>query len=323
MAGLALWIWLVWRTGPALLLQSLERVGWGMFLLLAIAAVRHAVRTVACRWSMGADRAGFSFPEMYAILLVSEAIKFLVLAGAVFGESAKGILYAERVPAARAVSSVVLDVVLYQLSAALFFLGGALWLVLHGPVDYRLRAVLWAAIVILGAASVVVTIGFARRWRSTRRWLAKFGRMGPGSSPWRRWISKHADEIAEAGEQLTGFYHLHIWHFYGILLFDLLAHGASACEVWTALLLLGQPPGYGAALAIEALTKLVRISGAVVPANIGLFEGGTALILVGLGLPAGVGVALGLVRQLRSLLWAAAGLLVLPLWSGRPGPSRS
>lgn len=322
-AGLALWIWLVWRTGPALLVRSLERVGWGMFLLVAIAAVRHAVRSVPCRWSMGADRAGFSFREMYAILLVSEAIKFLVLAGAVLGESAKGILYAERLPAVRAVSSVVLDIVLYQLSAALFFLGGALWLVLNGPIDYRLRAMLWITIMILGAVSVVITLGFVRRWRSTRRWLAKFSRMRPDSSVWRRWFSKHAEKIAQAGEQVAGFYHLHTWHFYGILLFDLLAHGASACEVWTALLLLGQPARYGAALAIEALTKLVRISGAVVPANIGLFEGGTALILAGLGLPAAVGVALGLVRQLRSLLWAAAGLLVLPLWSGRPGPSRS
>jgi hypothetical protein len=294
-----------------------------MVFLLAIAAVRHAVRSVACQWAMGADRAGFSFPEMYVILLVSEAIKFLALAGAVFGESAKGILYSERVSAARAASSVVLDVVLYQLSAALFFLAGAFWLVRSGPIDHRLRPALWTAITIMGAVSIVVAVGFARRWRSTRRWLATFSGLGPDSASWRGWFSKHAEEIAQAGEQVTGFYHLHKRHFCGILLFDLLAHGASAFEVWTALLLLGQPLGYGAALAVEALTKLVRISGALVPANIGVFEGGTALILAGLGLPAGVGVALGIVRQLRSLLWAAAGLLVLPLWSGRPGPSRS
>jgi hypothetical protein len=294
-----------------------------MVLLLAVAAARHAVRSVACQWAMGEDRAGFSFPEMYAILLVSEAIKFLVLAGAVFGESAKGLLYSERVSTARAVSSVVLDVVLYQLSAALFFLAGAFWLVRSGPVDHRLRVALWVAIAIMGALIVVLALGFARRWRSTRRWLATFSGMGPDSASWRMWFSKHAEKISQAGRQVTDFYHLHTRHFYGILLFDLLAHCASACEVWAALLLLGHPQRYGVTLGIEALTKLIRISGAVVPANIGLFEGGTALILVGLGLSAETGVALGIVRQLRSLLWAAAGLLVLPLWSGRPRPARS
>jgi len=93
--------------------------------------------------------------------------------------------------------------------------------------------------------------------------------------------------------------------------------------VWVALYLLGQPLGYGAAVSVEALTKLVRITGAVVPANIGVFEGGTALILAALGIPAAVGVVLGIVRQVRSLLWAAAGLLVLPLWPGPGVPPRS
>lgn len=321
--GVALWVWLVWRTGPAILLQSLQHVGWGMISLLAIAAARHAIRSVACRWAMGADRSSFSFPEMYAILLISEAIKFLALAGLVLGESAKGLLLSQRVSAARAVSSVVLDVVLYQLSAMLFFLAGAFWLVWRGPIDAELRKAIWIAVVIMGAATVLLTAGFARRWRTTQRILAKLRGARGRLLVLGRWLSKREEKVAEVSAQASDFYHHHARLFYGILLFNLLAHCASALEVWVALYLLGQPLGYGAAVSVEALTKLVRITGAVVPANIGVFEGGTALILAALGIPAAVGVALGIVRQVRSLLWAAAGLLVLPLWPGPGVPPRS
>ena len=312
--GVLLWAWLVWHTGPATLLESLKHVGWGMIILVAIAAVRHAIRTVACQWAMGAERAGFSFLEMYAISLISEAIKFLALAGIVFGESAKGVLLAQRVSAARAVSSVVLDVVLYQFSAGLFFLAGAFWIMGSARLEPGVRSALWITAGVMSVVLVTIAVGFARRWRSTRKLVAKFGAAGSSSAPWKRWVAKHEEKIGQASGQVSDFYHHHAGLFYGILLFDLLAHSASAFEVQVALGMLGHPLGYGAAVAIEALTKLVRISGAVVPANIGVFEGGTALILIAFGLSPAAGVALGVVRQLRSLLWAAAGLLMLPLW---------
>ena len=319
--GSALWCWLVWRAGPETLLHYMEQVGWGMLTLLGVAAVRHAARSVACRWAMVDDRASFSYLEMYGILLISEAIKFVAVAGLVFGESAKGLLLSRRVSAARAVSSVVLDVALYQVSAGIFLLAGALVLAWRGPVAPELRKVLWISSGIVGAAVIVAAVGFARGWRTTRRLLQKLG--GAGARPSRRgkWMTRHEEKLAEAGAQIGGFLKHHPRLFWGILVFDMAAHFASALEVLVALRLLGQPVGYAASVGIEALTKLVRISGAVIPANVGAFEGGTALVAVALGLPMAAGVALGIVRQARSVLWAGLGFLALLGWRGKePAP---
>ena len=322
-AGLALWSWLVWRAGPETLLRYMEQVGWGMVTLLGVAALRHAVRSVACRWAMVDDRASFSYPEMYGILLISEAIKFVAVAGLVFGESAKGLMLSRRVSAARAVSSVVLDVALYQVSAGVFLLAGALVLAWRGPLSPDLRKTLWISCGVVGAAVAVVALGFARGWRSTRRLLEKLGGRGRGSSRWGRWVSRHGEKLEGAGTQIGGFLHHHPGLFCGILVFDMAAHCASALEVLVALHLLGQPVSYAASVGVEALTKIVRISGAVIPANVGAFEGGTALVAVALGLPMAAGVALGIVRQARSVLWAGLGFLVLLAWGGKEAPARS
>lgn len=319
LAGLALWAWLVWRAGPEILWRYLERVGWGMLALLGIAAARHALRTVACRWAMVDDRSSFSLPEMYGILLISEAVKFVAFAGLVFGESAKGLLLSRRVSAARAVSSVVLDVALYQVSAGLFLLAGAALLASRGDVIPELRRALWISVVIASLGVAVVALGFARGWRTTRRLLAKLGGSADRTAGWNRWATKHEEKLAAAGEQVGGFLHHHPELFCGILLLDLAAHCASAFEVMVALSLLGQPVSYGAAVGVEALTKIVRISGGVVPANIGVFEGGTALVATALGLPLAAGVALGIVRQARSLIWAGLGFVTLLGWRERVG----
>lgn len=308
--GLALWIWLVWRAGPSLLLHYLVRVGSWLVVLLGITAVCNGIRAVACRWAMGEDRARFSLPTMYVVLLISEAIKFVAFAGLVFGESFKGLLLSKRVTAARAGSSVVLDVLLYQVSAALFLLMGTILLAWRGPVSPELRRLLWIVVVLVGVALGIVTAGFARQWRTTRRLIAGVARFGHRSASVASWLGRHQHGFAEASEQFAQFHERHTRLFYGILLFDISSHFMSAFAVLVAMRALGLSAGYGEAVAVEALTKLVRIGNFVIPANIGVFEGGTALILVALGSTVSAGVALGIVRQLVSFLWTGLGFLV-------------
>jgi len=308
-----------------------------MLLLLGIAAVRHAFRAAACRWAMGADRGRFSYPAMFGLLLASESVKFAAFAGLVFGESIKGTLLSRRVSTARAVSSVLLDVLLYQLSAAVFLLAGALLLAWKAPAALRRDLEILAGVVAVGLA--LVAFGFAREFRTTRRLLGAPFKSGSSPvttsgtgpvgqaflpvRPARLWLEKHGEKLSEAGDQVFGFHRQHPWLFWGVLAWDMMAHCLSALEVMVALHLLGPLVGWREAVGIEALTKLLRLPGAVVPANLGVFEGGTAVIVVALGLPAAAGVALGIIRQLRSLLWAALGFLVLFWWTRSPAGAKA
>ncbi len=82
-------------------------------------------------------------------------------------------------------------------------------------------------------------------------------------------------------------------------------------EVYLILWLMGAKVSSFAALAIEALTKLVNVVGAFNPGNIGTYEGGNMLIVRMFGLSGAAGLTLAFTRRLRAIFWAAVGGLCL------------
>jgi phosphatidylglycerophosphate synthase len=78
---------------------------------------------------------------------------------------------------------------------------------------------------------------------------------------------------------------------------------------------MGFKVSFFAALAIEALTKLVNIAGTFNPGNIGTYEGGNMLIVQMFGLSGAAGLTLAFTRRLRAIFWAAVGGLWLVVLS--------
>ena len=64
------------------------------------------------------------------------------------------------------------------------------------------------------------------------------------------------------------------------------------------------------AFAIEVLSITIDGLLFLVPAKIGTQEGGKVVAFAALGLPSSFGFAFGVVRHVRELIWAAAGILL-------------
>ena len=75
--------------------------------------------------------------------------------------------------------------------------------------------------------------------------------------------------------------------FFRMIACNLLAHVASVVEVYVALRMLGFNPQVSQAYIIESLTKVINFAFAFVPGTIGVYEGGTEVILQGAGFCAG------------------------------------
>ena len=82
-------------------------------------------------------------------------------------------------------------------------------------------------------------------------------------------------------------------------------------EIYIILWLLGVPVTIHRALTIEVLS--VAIDGMLffIPAKVGTQEGGKVLIFTVLALDPAKGLALGILRRIRELSWAAVGMLIL------------
>jgi hypothetical protein len=102
-----------------------------------------------------------------------------------------------------------------------------------------------------------------------------------------------------------------------ITLLCLAQHGLLVGEAYLMLNALGGAATLQTALVFEAVTKIVNTVGLLVPGRLGVSEGGSALLAGALGFAASHGLSLALMRRARALIWAAAGLVLLPFQEAR------
>ncbi|MBV8833281.1 MAG: flippase-like domain-containing protein, partial [Acidobacteriaceae bacterium] len=119
LVGIALFFFLVRRADPASLLKNIEKLGWGLTLVIALAGVSHVVKTWAWRLTLVGEKGKVSFPRLIALRLAAEAGAQFGMIGQVFGDSMRVSLLSQQIPTACAISSVTLD-------RGLFFVTGAL-----------------------------------------------------------------------------------------------------------------------------------------------------------------------------------------------------
>jgi putative membrane protein len=88
-------------------------------------------------------------------------------------------------------------------------------------------------------------------------------------------------------------------------------------ETWIALFALGIPTSFTVALIVETAGQGVRIVLFIVPAGLGVFEGGTVMICNLLGIPSDIALALALIRRAQEALFSVPGLVVWQLVEAR------
>ena len=305
--GLGLLVYVINRVGLQPIFDALIRIGFGFFLLLAISGSRHVFRTIAMSAAVPAEHRHFNFLQAFAARLGGEAISFLTFTGPLLGEATKVALLRRRVPLTYGVPALVVDNLIYNLSVVFFILSGACVMLfaynLPPLVHYTL-----IAIAITAALGIVAAGLAAKRRIMLVTWL--IDRMAQlRLSP--KVILKRRQHINHIESKVYDFSKHHPGAFFGMIVCDLLAHVSSVAEVYITLRMLGFAPNVAQAYIIESLTKVINFVFAFVPGTIGVYEGGTEVVLRTLGFAAATGVTLALVRKAGTVFWTSIGLLIL------------
>lgn len=85
----------------------------------------------------------------------------------------------------------------------------------------------------------------------------------------------------------------------------------QAAEVYLIFWMLGHPIGWTMAFCIDALSMLFTGLGFMIPAQLGIQDGGNILLTVGLQLGVIIGVAFSIMRRIREAAWLLLGLVVV------------
>ncbi|HJX90093.1 MAG TPA: lysylphosphatidylglycerol synthase domain-containing protein [Pyrinomonadaceae bacterium] len=316
--GLALLVYVINRVGIQPLFDALLRIGFGFFIVLGLSGARHVLRTIAMRAAVPPEHRRITFRQAFAARLGGEAISFLTFTGPLLGEATKVALLRKRVPLTYGVPALVVDNLLYNLSVVFFVLSGACVMLLSYHLPTPVYTVL-IIIAIVAAMGILAAALAAKRRVMLLTWV--IDRMAQlRLSP--KVILKRRHHIYHLESKVYDFYKHHPGAFFGMIACDLLSHATSVLEVYVALRFLGFKPQVSQAYIIESLTKVINFVFAFVPGTIGVYEGGTEVILQkGLGFTPAAGLALALVRKAAIVCWTSVGLLVLT-WRTLPNAWR-
>jgi len=313
--GVLLLVFLIHRAGLASLRESIATLGWRLSLVIALGGVGHVVKTWAWRLTLLDDKREVSFTRTLALRLASEAVGQLGFLGQMFGENLRVMLLGPTIPLASGIASVTLDRAFFILSGVVISAVGLIAVLVACPLPHALSLYAGLSVSIFLGVILVAALAVRRRWPVVSAAAGILDRV----RFLRGWTERQRPLIDSVEQRLLNFYHHTPVAFWSAFALHLAGQAVAVFEVYLIVCLLGAKVTFLAALAIEALTKMINIVGLFNPGNIGTYEGGNMLIAQLFGLTAAAGLTLGLARRVRAIFWAAVGGLCVSMLSKSKG----
>jgi hypothetical protein len=305
--GLALLVWLVLRADPAQIWSALQKLGWGVVLIVAIAGLRFAVRAAA--WSRCLEPPHrLRFSEAFTAVLCGDALGNATPLGPLVSEPAKVAFVRDRVPMGVAFTALAIENVFYTLSVAAMIAAGITALLLRGGLERELRLAAEVGIALVLTVYVAATWVLMRQPAVLSRTVAVAARLVPALGRPHRLakVQRLEQEIYTFASRRRGT-------AAAIVGAELIFHALGVLEVYVSLWLLsGDRPSLVTSFILETANRLIIVLFKFIPMQQPVV-GGAATVLVAraLGITQETALALAIVRGGRMLFWQFAGTLLL------------
>ena len=308
LAGAAIVVFLIVRSGLPVLLDALSALGVAGLLIIACVHLPVVALLGTAWWTIarGAERP--RLPRFIWARAVrdaaAEALPFSQVGGYLIGARA---LVLSGASASWAGMSTLLDLALEFLGKIPYVLAGLMFLAIFKPNHVGVSVVAGAAI--CGVAIAFVLQARPDGWpaRITARVLDRWPRLAGMRA---KAVAVLQEMISRRKAVLTG------------ILLHLVCWAVGAAETWLIFRLMHRPIALAPALVIDSLVGAIRAVLFFVPGALGIQEGGYVLLCGLFGLPPGAALALSLARRARDLLIAAPVLLSWQWREGRTLPGR-
>ncbi|HEY2388921.1 MAG TPA: lysylphosphatidylglycerol synthase domain-containing protein [Candidatus Binatia bacterium] len=309
-AGFVLLLGLVWRVGGGTLLDHLRLVGAAILLIVGQEALAVVANTLGWRAAFPMGTAP-PLPRLLAARIAGDAVNYVTPTASLGGELVRARLLDGRVPRLALATSIAVAKLGQTVGQAAFVAAGLALAVAAGQLAPALRTASLVSIAVLG--TLVVALSMAQR----RGLLAPLARLVTAAGPLARFahLRGHA---ARLDAEIAKLHRAPDRPFLLSCVCFFVGWALGAVEIALMLWLLGVGVTATRAITIEALSVGLDAMVFFVPAKLGTQEGGKVLIFTALGLDPALGLAVGVLRRIRELVWALAGLVIV----GRTGLGR-
>jgi len=296
-AGLATIGYLVWKFNPHVVLTQIRLFGWGFAAVLPLQFCDQFFNSQAWRFAFKSqDARGIPLYKLFLGRIAGDGVNYLTPSGSVAGEFIRPMVLGDVRPEAVTNASVFVAKFAQAIAQMVFILGGLVFVLDERLSFLSLRERKYATLAALG---MLIFLCIAL-------YLA--------ASPKSVFFTK--GKWREAKDGMADYLVSHPVRFSTCIGLFVVGYSAGALEAYVICHFLGMRIAVVMALAIEVLSNIIDSIFFMVPAKMGTQEAGKTAIFLWLGFPAAKGLAFGLIRHIRELVWASVGFLVFA-WKRR------
>lgn len=304
LVALGLFAWVLRHVGLPAMVEQLKAMRIALPIVLALSLLRLFLQTATWSASLKGEDVSVAITKLMGVRLASQSMGYLTVLGPVISEPMKiKLLGTSSRPT---ITATFLDNGVYWFTSAMLAIAGIVSLPLvaaHGRAYHSIPAVLALAFVVVIIRQHAPILSSVVRALGARHpaWLAR----------------------AEQIEASIRAYRLNqpalVRRLFWI---DIACQVLLAAEVVVVLLSLHLPVHFVAVLAIEGMTRALKMISGWIPARLGSDEGGAISAFALTGFSPMLGLSLAFTRRIRDLLWALIGIVWLA-WNSRKVSDRA
>ena len=299
--GISAIAFLVHQVGWDDIRETMGLVGWGYLLILTYPLLWIFPNTLGWRSAIR-HHENIPFWTLVQIRLSGEVFNSLLPSGYVGGEPIKAQLLSRFISLREATSSVLIAKAT-QSVVFLVYLGLGVTLFMPAGSSRFIEKSAYGALMLLGLGIITFVILLSQRsFTKLSSILFRLTRM--------QWFVHKAPQFSALDESLGSFYREGRSRFFASMAWHGVAWIAGALELTMILALMGHPVSWHEAWFMSAVAQLATTIGLMVPAGVGLYEGGHYMAAIALGLPPAVGLSAALIRRIREAFWNIIGVLI-------------
>lgn len=281
--------------------ENLAAIGWWFAVLVLLYAFVELTFAYGWKVIIGRRRGGpVTFGETFAAYLASSSVNYFTAVG---GEPIRASLLAGKIGYSRALATATVHRHAEMTSQFIYLLLGAGLTLAHFHLPALLRWSALGSLVLFGAVILWMTVALRRG-----AFVAILDRVSRGPL---KGLERFRPAAAKLDAGIGEIYQRRQEHFLESVVWCFPGWCGGLLETYIIMRLLSPKAGFYEAVAIETLAMLVNTALFFIPARIGTAEGVRAALWVLVGFTAAQGIAYGLVRRARELIWLVPGVVIL------------
>jgi uncharacterized protein (TIRG00374 family) len=301
-AGLGVFAGLTWQIGWQQILVYLQHLGWRCVLVFLPYLLVFICDAFGWRYAF-TEPPPVGFLRLLALQIIGKAANLITPLASVGGDPLKAyLLQTAGVPFSAGLASVVIARTMATMAQGIFVLVITVVTFFSLGLPWQL---VQAVAIALGIGTILVGAFLFAQTHGLFTSLLGLARRLPHR------LSLFEDGARDVDHRIADYYHQRWGRGILSLTFHLLGWLVEGVEVYVLLKLLQLSATAEVAIGIAALSSAVRAASFVIPASLGIQEGGNIFIFSSFGLPADAAMAFSILRRMRELGWAAIGFLLL------------